>query len=570
MPSGREFRDGPQAVAEQTGANYNGRQLLYGHFGSFALGAHPVIHSLRWSVATALLLGALVAVRAQESPRPGAIEGTVRDAAGVPVAGATVHRETDVGNLTAVAATDTKGFYRFVTVRAGRFTIGAEKPGFRSSSAGPFNFGSGETKAIDITLKPSSSGDQGSRAPEFYDEPQFTVAGVADIANHGGHGSDTVSRTAQVLAKDIASTPAAVANGARPSLSDEQTLRMAVARSPENFQANQRLGLSLQTNGKGQEALEYLERAHSMQPSDYTTALALTRAYLDSGQAAQADQTARALLKAHDTAELHVLLGDIEEKRGSSVQAVEDYQRAAELDPSEANLFAWGAELLLHRALEPALQVFGKGSRRYPASSRMLVGLGVAHYASGSPELAARMLCRASDLDPSSATPYLVLGKMQVLDPPGTASVTEKMERFVRLFPENALANYYYAVALQRRSEADPEQQHRIEALLKRSLELNPSFAPALLQLGALYQGQNQWPQATTAYEKAVALDSELAEAHYRLAQAYRHAGEPGRAEQELARSDQVTKKNLEKAAEESQQIPQFVYTLRHPQPSPQ
>jgi len=99
---------------------------------------------------------------------------------------------------------------------------------------------------------------------------------------------------------------------------------------------------------------------------------------------------------------------------------------------------------------------------------------------------------------------------------------------------------------------------------------LNPSFAPALLQLGALYQGQNQWPQATTAYEKAVALDSELAEAHYRLAQAYRHAGEPGRAEQELARSDQVTKKNLEKAAEESQQIPQFVYTLRHPQPSPQ
>jgi len=62
----------------------------------------------------------------------------------------------------------------------------------------------------------------------------------------------------------------------------------------------------------------------------------------------------------------------------------------------------------------------------------MLVGLGVAQYASGSPELAARTLCRASDVEPSNATPYLVLEKAQLLDPPGTTVVSDTMERFVR------------------------------------------------------------------------------------------------------------------------------------------
>ena len=530
-----------------------------------------MIRSLfRVSAAIALLLGGLGTVHAQEPPRPGAVEGTVRDATGTPVATVSLRLEKEGGTSLATALTDAKGSYHFTAVSAGRFRIEAGKTGFASSSAGPFDLGSGETKAIDITLKASSSGDRGSKVLEFYDEPQFTVAGVADIANHGGHGSDTVSHTAQALAKDVASTPAAVADDRRSFLGDEQTLRMAFARDPESFKANQRLGLMLESTGKGQEALEYLGRAHNMQPADYTTVLALARAYLDSGQPAKAGQTAQGLLPAHDTAEVHQLLGDIEEKQGSSVQAAQDYLRAAELDPSEANLFAWGAELLLHRALEPALEVFSKGVRLYPRSSRMLVGLGVAHYASGSSELAALALCRASDLEPSSATPYLVLGKMQVLDPAGTTSVTEKMERFVRLHPENALANYYYAVALQRRSGAGPEQQRRIEALLKRSVELNPGLAPALLQIGVLYQEQNEWPKAISAYEKAVALDPNLAEAHYRLAQAYRHAGEPARAEQELALSDQAAKKNLERAEQESQQIPQFVYTLRHPQSSPQ
>jgi tetratricopeptide (TPR) repeat protein len=500
-----------------------------------------------------------------QSSHQTAIEGFVRDASGAGVAGASV-RLLRESIAVATVVSDAKGFYRFSAVEPGKVSLQAEKVGFLTSSSGAFDVASGEMKSVDLTLAPASSGKNGSAAPEFYDEPQFTVAGVADIANHGGHGSDTVSRTAQALAKDIALAPK-LSSALPPMPSpDEQSWRAAVDRNPGSFEANQHLGLILEREGKAAEALPYLEHARSQKPEDDSTALALARAYADSGQLAKADQTALTLLATQDSAELRALLGDIEEKRGDSVQAVQNYQRAAELEPSEPNLFAWGAELLLHRALEPALQVFNKGIRLFPTSQRMMVGLGVAQYASGSPALAAQTLCRASDLEPSNPSPYLVLGEAQLLDPPGTSIVTEKMERFARLYPENALANYYYAVSLQKRKEPDSEKLDRIESLLETAIRRDPRFASAYLQLGAVYQARNQWPRAISEYQQAIALDPLLAEAHYRLAQAYRRIGEKAKAERELALFDQASKKNLEAVEKDSQQIPQFVYTLRRPE----
>ena len=102
-----------------------------------------------------------------------------------------------------------------------------------------------------------------------------------------------------------------------------------------------------------------------------------------------------------DQAELHHLLGDIEEKLGDPLEAVSEYQSAAELNASETNLFDWGAELLLHRAAEPAIEVFTKGNRLFPHSARMLVALGVAWYSNGSYDQAAQASLRS--LRPESA-----------------------------------------------------------------------------------------------------------------------------------------------------------------------
>ena len=46
-----------------------------------------------------------------------------------------------------------------------------------------------------------------------------------------------------------------------------------------------------------------------------------------------------------DDAVAHRLLGDAKEKNGDPVGAVEEYEIAVKIEPSEENYFVWGAEL---------------------------------------------------------------------------------------------------------------------------------------------------------------------------------------------------------------------------------
>ena len=74
----------------------------------------------------------------------------------------------------------------------------------------------------------------------------------------------------------------------------------------------------------------------------------------------------KAFCRAKNTAELHNLLGQIEEKDGKFVAAANEFEIAAHQDPSESNLFDWASELLLHRTLEPAIEVFRQSARALP------------------------------------------------------------------------------------------------------------------------------------------------------------------------------------------------------------
>ena len=62
-----------------------------------------------------------------------------------------------------------------------------------------------QCQPISALAKPASVPQNSQGQPEFFDEPQFTVAGVTDPTNLGGHGSNTVLRTKETLAKDVAS-----------------------------------------------------------------------------------------------------------------------------------------------------------------------------------------------------------------------------------------------------------------------------------------------------------------------------------------------------------------------------
>ncbi len=272
-----------------------------------------------------------------------------------------------------------------------------------------------------------------------------------------------------------------------------------------------------------------------------------------------------------DESSLHHLLGDLDEKLDDPLAAEHEYERAAELDSSEQNYFAWGAELLLHRASAPAIDVFGRGVRLHPDSARMLAGMGAALYTSGSAEEGARRLCQASDLEPANPNPYLFLGKMQEAVSTPLPCVEGKLGRFAKDQPDNALATYYYALALWKRergAQTSDTAQH-VEALLQRAVSIDPRFDSAYLQLGDLYFSRTDWPAALAAYEKAVATNPASSQNRYRLGLTYRRMGDEAKAQHEFEQYKELEKKEADQVERQRRELRQFLFVFKEAPEAP-
>jgi tetratricopeptide (TPR) repeat protein len=239
------------------------------------------------------------------------------------------------------------------------------------------------------------------------------------------------------------------------------------------------------------------------------------------------------------------------------LEAVRQYQKAAELDPSEANLFNWGAELLTHHAADQAAEVFSTGHHSFPRSTRILLGLAVALYSRGSYDEAARRFFEAADLDPSDPAPYMFLGKVSSGAITGAAGYAERLERFARLHPDSAWANYYYAATLARTSPKARE-------LAEKAVRLDPKLGEAFLLLGIIYADNGNLTKAISALQSAIAASPQLEETHYRLAMEYRKSGETAKAQQELDLYQQLSRKSAEEFEHERGEIQQFVFEMKH------
>jgi len=337
---------------------------------------------------------------------------------------------------------------------------------------------------------------------QFSDEPNFTVAGVTDWTAAGGHGSDVSLRTSEALAKETRRLETPNWN-TKPSVASTDFASM-------RSRIQQELGNS-------------------------------------------------------DRADLRRQLGDVDEQMHDPLAAVHEYERAAQLDPSEQNYFAWATELLLHRAVSPAVEVFSKGAEKHPNSERLHVGLGAALYASGLYAQAAERVCAASDLNPKDTTPYLFIGKMVQVSAQPLSCSEEKLERFWRNHSDSATANYFYAMALWRKGDdsVKTSRADQIERLLRQSTNLDPKYAEAYLQLGILYSAHDQPIKAIDAYQQAINANPNYAEAHFRLAQAYKKASESPKARQEFQAYENIQKAEAAAVEQQRREIQQFVIVFK-------
>jgi Flp pilus assembly protein TadD len=454
---------------------------------------------------------------AQESSSPqlAQVEGIVRDGAGKPLSGVSVIFQKAGGKSASRTESKVDGTFTASALPAGSYTVTLEKSGITDVVVDSLILAPAEKKHFEFAFtrlqSVASSGSTSSLTKiDLDDRPNFTVAGVTDSTGSGGHGSQTKMQTDETLARDTADLATSTGKGSAAPIADHK----------EIVAARERAGRAL------------AQGANLGKP---------------------------------EQASLHRVLADLDEKLNDPLSAVREYQRAAELDPNEQNYFSWAAELLLHRAEVPAVEIFRKGARLHSDSARMLAGLGAALYVSGSTEEAAEQLCQAADLAPSQPEPYFFLGKIQEATWTPLPCAVEKLLRFAHDQTGNALASYYAGLALwkQARVSTDADALRQAEALLQKSTEIDPNLAPAFLELGNLQLSRGQLPEAIANYSNAVAASPAGSQAHYRLGLAYRRSGQADRAQSEFDQYKKLKQAELAAAETERREVQQFLFVLQ-------
>lgn len=453
------------------------------------------------------------------------LSGTVVDASGKPVGGAQVSAQAADGSKSVQITADASGAFLFSALRPGGYTLHADKQG-SGSERSSLVVAKGSQGSVRLVLHEAATAAAGAASSaetagsmEFVDKPAFTVAGVTDWTAVGGHGSDATLRTSEEL--------------------NRQTLAL-------------RAGVHPAARLRGDKA-----------DDEYNLALTLK----DSGNFRAAQLHVKRALALSDAGDFHRLAGELEEKLGNPLAAVHEEQRATQLDPSEENYFTWGSELLLHRAIWQAADVFATAAKAFPASVRVKTAWGAALFAGARYDEAAEKICEASDQDPAAREPYLFAGRIALAAPSTAGCVAQKLERFLAMRPDDPEANYLYAMFLLRPGAAS--EPGRAQQLLLKAVALDPKCSDAYLQLGILSASRKDYTGAIAYYRQALEADPQKGEAHYRLGVAYDRTGESAKAQKEYQLHERMDAADAALVEQQRREVKQFsIVTEASPAPA--
>ncbi|MCJ7504288.1 MAG: tetratricopeptide repeat protein [Acidobacteriia bacterium] len=306
-------------------------------------------------------------------------------------------------------------------------------------------------------------------------------------------------------------------------------------------------------------AIPEFERLRALNPDSYDLNYNLALAYHRVGKEAQASALLESLLGRSENAELENLLGEVEQTRGNHTRALAALRRAAELEPqNEDYRFDYAYGLVRQWALGQALEVFASATKEFPKSVKMWLGWGAAYYLAGRYEDAARTLLRATEIAPQAPEVYYLLGRAYDAAGSYQGSVEHQFSRYMKADPKDVWAQYFYGKILAARSQqASSGDLTEAQQHLERAVALDSNLAEAHMELGNVLEMRGQMEAARGELERAVQLDPKLSAAYYRLAQVYRKLGETTPAQKAVEKFQQL--KAQERADLDREQIQNFL-----------
>lgn len=283
--------------------------------------------------------------------------------------------------------------------------------------------------------------------------------------------------------------------------------------------ARSELGAALFEAGMLKEAEIELSAALKLTPMDHDTVLRLARVYIEEKNLPAAGRTLEgAVARGMDVAAVYVLLATVYEQSGHIENAIPAMRLAIQREPeSELHRLRYGMLLINAMAPKAAVIRLTEALELYPNSARLWLGLGIAHFKAGSNAEAVKAFTQSLKLDPNYAPAYAYLGMANV-EVGNYSEAIKSYEQALSVNNKLGVVNYLLGEALQNAGEPNTE---RIEANLKKAVELEPSFAAGRLALGKFYFRTGRLEQAQTELEQVVKLNPELTNAYYQLGLVY-------------------------------------------------
>lgn len=346
-----------------------------------------------------------------------------------------------------------------------------------------------------------------------------------------------------------------------------KSLRLAVARRPEDAGARLLLGEALLDESAAGEAPQvfrellemapdartaaeagkalllhrqynlarsFLERAVAGQPAAYLD-LALATYHSEGPQAALS--VAESVPEAQRGGDYYLLLAQILDELGRRSPAFEALERAGRLAVTRTDLTVEAALLLLRRHEDQrALGLLEHAERTLPGQPELLLARAVVLELLGKPAAASPLLKRLQGAWPEWDLPYFLEGAMLVSNS-RYSEARQLLETAVALGGRSAELYYCLAEAI---AGADPGHPETAYDAVSTSLSLRPDYARARALAGRLLFEQGRLDTALEQLRESIRLDGNLAHTHEILARVYAKAGSEPESRTELAIAERL------------------------------
>ena len=311
-------------------------------------------------------------------------------------------------------------------------------------------------------------------------------------------------------------------------------LEKAQALDPSNWEYSNTLGVAYKRVGRTNAALTAFVNATRHATWAPRPHLNLARLYQDLGRPRAAEAERRLfeqlrplqrqveltedLLSANpDDPRVHRNMGLAYAKQGRLADALDRFQRACDLDPDDG-MARYGLGDVLHRQkrYEEAIETYEQALELVPDDAAIHTSLGMAHAALGEFAVTSAQFQRALELDPDHGRAHFGVGELH-LQRRNVAEAIRACERAVRHQPDLAVAHSCLGNAY----AADGRLDDAIGAF-GAALELDARLVQTRYTLGVAYYLQKRYAEAVMEWERVLQLAPEHAKARRGIVEANR------------------------------------------------